>query len=88
MSLYAAEVGDGIGRGSADVYVSAVGDVKVVLDGRTATTPRAGYYFPEMVMDTTFSPGVTNGVMTIRDANGEVTIVELITAVNAALNGC
>ena len=33
-----------------------VGDVKVVLDGRTATNPPAGYYFPEMVMDTTFSP--------------------------------
>jgi len=47
-----------------------VGDVKVVLDGRTATNPPAGYYFPEMVMDTTFEPGVTNGVMTIRDANG------------------
>ena len=49
-----------------------VGDVKVVLDGRTATNPPAGYYFPEMVMDTTFSPGITNGVMTIRDANGNV----------------
>src|SRR5204863_2953789 len=49
-----------------------VGDVKVVLDGRTATTPPTGYYFPEMVMDTTLSPGITNGVMTIRDANGEV----------------
>jgi len=49
-----------------------VGDVKVVLDGRTATNPPAGYYFPEMVMDTTFSPGITNGVMTIRDTNGVV----------------
>lgn len=49
-----------------------VGDVKVVLDGRTAVNPPSGYYFPEMVMDTTFSPGITNGVMTIRDANGNV----------------
>ncbi len=49
-----------------------VGDVKVVLDGRTAANPPAGYYFPEMVMDTAFLPGVTNGVMTIRDTNGVV----------------
>ena len=49
-----------------------VGDVKVVLDGRTATNPPAGYYFPEMVMDTTFTPGVTNAVMSIRDTNGVV----------------
>jgi hypothetical protein len=49
-----------------------VGDVKVVLDGRTAPNPPTGYYFPEMVMDTTFTPGITNGVMTIRDANGNV----------------
>src|SRR6266850_1222830 len=49
-----------------------VGDVKVVLDGRTATNPPVGYYFPEMVMDTTFEPGITNGVMTIRDGNGNV----------------
>ena len=49
-----------------------VGDVKVVLDGRTATSPHAGYYFPEMVMDTTFEPGITNGVMNIVDTNGVV----------------
>jgi len=47
-----------------------VGDVKVVLDGRTATNPPLGYYFPEMVMDTKFEPGITNGVMTIRGDNG------------------
>ncbi len=90
-----------------------VGNVKVVLDGRTATgsgpaagagarvsppaappnspdassSPAAqpplapaaagdsrapGYYFPEMVIDTTFEPGITNGVMNIVDANGNV----------------
>ncbi len=49
-----------------------VGNVKVVLEGRTATNPPAGFYFPEMVMDTTFLPGVTNGVMTVRDTNGVV----------------
>src|SRR6266700_3961814 len=49
-----------------------VGDVKVVLDGRTASNPPSGYYFPEMVMDTTLLPGITNGVMNIVDANGVV----------------
>ncbi len=49
-----------------------VGDVKVVLDGRTATNSPAGYYFPEMVMDTTFEPGITNGVMNIVNTNGVV----------------
>ncbi len=49
-----------------------VGDVKVVLDGLTATNAPAGYYFPEMVMDTTFLPGITNGVMNIVDTNGVV----------------
>lgn len=49
-----------------------VGNVKVVLDGRTATNAPPGYYFPEMVMDTTFEPGITNGVMNIVDANGYV----------------
>lgn len=56
--------------GSFTLTNMPVGDVKVVIDGRTATAPPAGYYFPEMVMDTTFTPGVTNGVMTIRDDSG------------------
>ncbi len=49
-----------------------VGNVKVVLDGRTASNAPSGYYFPEMVMDTTFEPGITNGVMNIVDANGNL----------------
>ena len=33
------------------------GDVKLVIDGRTATNAPSGYYFPEMVMDVTIEPG-------------------------------
>lgn len=49
-----------------------VGNAKVVLDGRTATNPPAGYYFPELVMDAMFEPGITNGIMNIVDTNGVV----------------
>jgi hypothetical protein len=40
-----------------------VGDVKLGIDGRTATNAPAGYYFPEMVMDLTIQPGIANTVM-------------------------
>ena len=39
------------------------GDVKLVIDGTTATNPPAGFYFPEMVMDLTIQPGQANTVM-------------------------
>ena len=39
------------------------GDVKLVIDGRTATNPPAGYFFPEMVMDLVIKPGQANTVM-------------------------
>ncbi len=39
------------------------GNVKVVINGRTATAPPGGYYFPEMVMDATMQPGLNNFVM-------------------------
>jgi hypothetical protein len=39
------------------------GDVKLAIDGRTATAPPAGFFFPEMVMDLTIRPGVANTVM-------------------------
>jgi hypothetical protein len=39
------------------------GDVKLVVDGRTATNPPSGYYFPEMVMDLSIQPGQANTVM-------------------------
>src|SRR5271157_5323270 len=39
------------------------GDVKLVLDGTTATNPPAGFYFPEMVMDLNIKPAQANTVM-------------------------
>src|SRR5262249_24920418 len=36
------------------------GDVKLGLDGRTATNAPAGFYFPEMVMDLTLQAGAAN----------------------------
>ena len=39
------------------------GDVKLAIDGRTATSPPSGYFFPEMVMDLTIQPGQANTVM-------------------------
>ena len=39
------------------------GDVKLVIDGTTATNPPAGFYFPEMVMDLNIQPGQANTVM-------------------------
>ena len=44
-----------------------VGDVKISVDGRTATSPPSGYYFPEMVMDATFQPGAMNHLMIDND---------------------
>jgi hypothetical protein len=40
------------------------GDVKVVVDGRTASNPPAGMYFPEMVIDAQMIPGQANWTMT------------------------
>lgn len=39
------------------------GNVKVVVNGRTSTSPPSGFYFPEMVMDTNITPGTDNFVM-------------------------
>ena len=39
------------------------GDVKLVLNGRTATNAPSGYYFPEMVMDLQLEAGRANTVM-------------------------
>jgi hypothetical protein len=39
------------------------GDVKLVLDGTTATNPPPGYYFPTMTMDLTIQLGQSNTVM-------------------------
>ena len=62
-----------LGRESEAVFTDAsgrftltsvpVGDVKVAVDGRTATNAPAGQFFPEMVMDTLVRPGVVNTLM-------------------------
>ena len=39
------------------------GDVKIVLNGRTATNAPAGFFFPEMTLDTQVTPGRVNTVM-------------------------
>jgi hypothetical protein len=39
------------------------GDIKLSIDGRTATSPPDGFYFPEMVMDLTITAGRANTVM-------------------------
>jgi hypothetical protein len=39
------------------------GDVKLDIDGRTATNAPTGVYYPDMVMDLTIKPGVANTVM-------------------------
>ena len=38
------------------------GNVKVAIDGRTASSPPAGKFFPEMVMDMTVRPGIENTI--------------------------
>jgi hypothetical protein len=42
------------------------GNIKVVVNGNTATRAPAGFYFPEMVLDAQMVPGITNAAM----ANG------------------
>jgi hypothetical protein len=49
--------------GSFQLRNVPTGDVKLVLNGRTATNAPAGFYFPEMVMDLTVQPGTDNTVM-------------------------
>ncbi|MDG0865163.1 choice-of-anchor D domain-containing protein, partial [Pelomonas aquatica] len=39
------------------------GDVKLAVDGRTATNPPTGVFWPEMVMDLTLRAGITNTAM-------------------------
>lgn len=39
------------------------GNVKVAVDGRTATNATDGVFFPEMVMDVTIEPGLPNTLM-------------------------
>ncbi|MGR9145674.1 Ig-like domain-containing protein (plasmid) [Rhizobium leguminosarum] len=49
------------------------GDVKVAFDGRTATNAPAGFFFPEMVMDTSIKRGVVNTIMgSMGDTNKQI----------------
>lgn len=46
------------------------GDIKLDMDGTTATNPPAGYYFPTMVMDLQIQEGVANTVMQAMQLSG------------------
>jgi hypothetical protein len=50
-------------QGHFNLLSVPAGDVKLVLEGPTATNAPAGYYFPEMDMDLTIQPAVANTVM-------------------------
>jgi hypothetical protein len=90
-----------IGRPDLSTYTDAngnfsfdsmpAGDVKVAIDGRTATSPPAGVFFPEMVMDVQLLAGRTNtlmgsmGSLTERESNAERSEVYLPRVQTAAL---
>ncbi len=61
---------DGVYTNASGHYTLSVpiGDVKIGIDGTTATNPPAGYYFPQMVMDTTMQPG-NNTIMPMMSIN-------------------
>ena len=50
-------------KGYFEIDNAPSGDVKLSVDGRTATNAPAGVFFPEMVMDLTIQPGVVNTPM-------------------------
>ncbi len=50
-------------NGSFSLTSVPSGDVKLVIDGRTATNAPSGVFYPEMVFDLTIKPGVANTVM-------------------------
>ena len=50
-------------NGSFSLTNIPAGDVKLVVDGRTATNAPSGVFYPEMVFDLTVQPGVANTVM-------------------------
>ena len=49
--------------GSFSLDSVPAGDVKLAVDGQTATSPPVGFYFPEMVMDVEIEPGIVNPPM-------------------------
>ena len=48
------------------------GDVKLVVDGTTATNPPAGYYFPTMTLDLTLTAGAVNTPMSSMGTTAEM----------------
>ncbi|SEF48157.1 Ig-like domain (group 3) [Nitrosospira multiformis ATCC 25196] len=58
-------------NGNFELTEVPVGEVKVVVDGRTATNAPEGIFFPEMVMSTQLLPGITNTVMGSMGSNEE-----------------
>ena len=70
-----------LGRESEAVFTDAqgnftltnvpTGDVKVAVDGRTATNAPSGFYFPEMVMASNIKPGIVNTLMGSMGTNDE-----------------
>ncbi|MCC7082795.1 MAG: phosphatase PAP2 family protein, partial [Burkholderiales bacterium] len=48
-----------------------VGNVKIVVDGKTASNAPAGVFFPEMAMDADLRPGIDNTVMGSMGGNEE-----------------
>ncbi len=50
-------------EGNFHFDASPAGNVKLAIDGRTATNAPAGFYFPEMVMDQFLRVGAANTVM-------------------------
>jgi hypothetical protein len=52
-----------VANGSFSLTSVPSGDVKLVIDGRTATSAPSGVFYPEMVFDLTINPGAANTVM-------------------------
>jgi hypothetical protein len=50
-------------QGNFQINSVPAGDVKLSIEGTTASNPPAGYYFPDMVMDLTIKAGQANTVM-------------------------
>ncbi|SCX42366.1 Ig-like domain-containing protein [Nitrosospira sp. Nsp1] len=58
-------------NGNFELTEVPVGEVKIAVDGRTATNAPDGIFFPEMVMSAQLLPGVTNTVMGSMGSNEE-----------------
>ena len=63
LDLHQVGPGDALVAVRRHVLGDTGGNVKVAVDGRTATNAPAGVFFPEMVMDAEIQPGVSNTLM-------------------------